>query len=267
MCIKGIWSDPVADQHGSTLDGSSMATFLFAVATLAVQGPPVVVLGAGVIGSSIAYHLALRGVAVTLVEQHRPACAASGHSGGFLAGSWGDGTLTERLHRTSFRMHAELAETLGVESYRSIPTLQIQSGTGDLRSSEDRPWLSGPCEQELLDDGEMTAQVDPRELTMKLLEAAQAHGATLRYGEVVGIETEADEGKRRVTGVTVSDRDGAHSVLDCERVVTALGPWSCKLEDWLGLPLPLEGVWSTSLVWKSEDVQQPAALFMKQATK
>ena len=48
--------------------------------------PPIVVLGGGVIGSSIAYHLALQGCPCVVVEEHRPAGCASGKAAGFLAG-------------------------------------------------------------------------------------------------------------------------------------------------------------------------------------
>ncbi|MBI1735456.1 MAG: FAD-binding oxidoreductase [Candidatus Rokubacteria bacterium] len=44
----------------------------------------VIVGGAGVVGASVAYFLARRGVAVTVVERSGVACAASGKSGGFL---------------------------------------------------------------------------------------------------------------------------------------------------------------------------------------
>jgi len=48
----------------------------------------VIVCGAGVMGASVAYFLACRGVGVTVVERSGVACAASGKSGGFLALDW-----------------------------------------------------------------------------------------------------------------------------------------------------------------------------------
>ena len=45
----------------------------------------VIILGGGVIGTSVAYHLARRGANVVIVERSAVGCAASGKSGGFLA--------------------------------------------------------------------------------------------------------------------------------------------------------------------------------------
>jgi len=44
----------------------------------------VVVVGAGIVGASIAYHLARRQVAVTVLERHRPGAGASSHSFAWL---------------------------------------------------------------------------------------------------------------------------------------------------------------------------------------
>ena len=55
------------------------------------------------------------------------AAAASGKGGGFLARDWGSGPTTQ-LHKVSFALHAELAETLGVNSYRKIPVLRVSPG-------------------------------------------------------------------------------------------------------------------------------------------
>ena len=42
----------------------------------------VLIVGAGVIGTSIAYHLVARGAEVVVLEHNAVACAASGKSGG-----------------------------------------------------------------------------------------------------------------------------------------------------------------------------------------
>src|SRR5688572_33307554 len=90
--------------------------------------PPrhVVVCGAGVAGAAVAYFLALRGIAVTVVERSAVACAASGKSGGFLALDWCDGSPLEALARASFALHARLAVELRVDyGYRRMDTFMV----------------------------------------------------------------------------------------------------------------------------------------------
>ena len=48
----------------------------------------VIIIGAGVIGSAIAYYLSRKGIEATVIERCDTACAASGKSGGFLAVSY-----------------------------------------------------------------------------------------------------------------------------------------------------------------------------------
>ena len=60
------------------------------------------IVGGGVIGTSIAYYLAARSVDVIVIERSAIACAASGKSGGFLAMGWCDGTALMHLARRSF---------------------------------------------------------------------------------------------------------------------------------------------------------------------
>jgi glycine/D-amino acid oxidase-like deaminating enzyme len=230
----------------------------------------VVVLGAGVIGSSIAYHLGLAGVQCTIVEQVTPASCASGKAGGFLAPNWGT-RITERLSRASFSMHESLAKELGLSSYRRLRTLRIRDGDG---SNNHVSWVDGAA-SELLD--EESAQVDPAELSSALLGGARARGAVLKIGEVVGISTgvlDEDESScaRAVSGVRLASGEE----ISCDAVVVALGPWSCKVEEWLGVPLPMEGIWSTSLVYESDDPaggsmavvhSEPAALFVEEDTR
>ncbi len=72
----------------------------------------VIICGAGVIGTSIAYHLSRRGAKPIVIDRTGVACAASGKSGEFIALDWCDGTPLQALARRSFALHAQLPEEL-----------------------------------------------------------------------------------------------------------------------------------------------------------
>jgi len=238
----------------------------------------VVILGAGIVGAATAYFLTKRGLKPIVIERSGVAAAASGKAGGFLARSWGDGGPTQQLHHKSFDLHEQLAQELGVESYRRIPTLSVAGGARRRGASPPASWLDGDVARaQMMDPG--TAQVTPRELTTKLMEAAVAAGATLRIGAACGVEMRArEDGEARVVeGVHVrsGDRDdGEEELIACDTLLVAMGPWTVLAEDWfndVGAPgpelvIPLEGVKSTSLVYNGDNVRsavsaEPFALF------
>src|SRR5439155_22574708 len=77
-------------------------------------------------GASVAYFLARRGVAVTVVERSGVACAASAKSGGFLALDWCDDSPLGPLARASLALHAQLARQLGTDyGYRRVETFML----------------------------------------------------------------------------------------------------------------------------------------------
>ena len=138
--------------------------------------PPrhVIVCGAGVVGASVAYYLARRGVAVTVVERSGVACAASGKSGGFLALDWCDGSPLGPLARASFALHAELAKELGADyGYRRMDTFMLAARekgalAGGHRVAAPR-WLDGSgIVTATLGSTETTAQVTPARFTAAL---------------------------------------------------------------------------------------------------
>ena len=228
----------------------------------------VVIAGGGIIGCSIAYHLTLLQPAtrVTIVERFGVASCASGKAGGFLAGGWGD-SVTDELHTTSFAMHAQLARTLKLKSYRRLPTLQVGvggRGKGKAGGHCGCEWLTGGAVRSAQFMDKDTAQVTPKELTNAFLAAAVAKGrTTVLDGAVTGLAF-ADGDPSRVTGVRVDETAGSggggaaaaaadtgDTVVPCDDVVVALGPWSVLAEDWFGpdrLRVPMEGIWSSSMI-------------------
>ena len=71
----------------------------------------VVIIGGGVIGTSIAYQLASEGTTVSIIERDSIASHASGFSGGLLNPTSATGNLVP-LPPQSFEMSKELLETV-----------------------------------------------------------------------------------------------------------------------------------------------------------
>jgi glycine/D-amino acid oxidase-like deaminating enzyme len=219
----------------------------------------ILILGGGVIGTSIAYHLAARGAQVVVIERTAVACAASGKSGGFLALDWCDGTPLMRLARRSFVRHAELAEELGGDwGYRRMTTYAGSVGRFVSRTSRGAgpEWLS----RDVTVDGQLgsigtTAQVHPAAFTLAMMRAAEAHGAALKPGRATGLLRKGNT----VTGVQI---DG--DVLEGDAVVVAMGPWSMLAARWLPLP-PVYGLKGHSLVFETGTTLPAEALFLEYA--
>ena len=220
------------------------------------------VCGAGVVGASVAYFLARRGVAVTVVERSGVACAASGKSGGFLALDWCDGSPLGPLARASFALHAELATELGTDyGYRRMDTFRLaarERGTpgGGHRVAAPR-WLDGSgVVTATLGSIETTAQVTPARFTEALLDAAQACGAKLHIGVV------EDVARRDGAAAGVMTAEG--QTLEGDAVVLAMGPWTGRMAGRLPLP-SVYGLKGYSVTLAAPDV--PAhALFVDYRT-
>lgn len=218
------------------------------------MAPPrhAIVCGAGVVGASVAYFLARRGVAVTIVERSGVACAASGKSGGFLALDWCDDSPLGPLARASFALHARLARDLGTDyGYRRMTTFMVAARESGAVAGGHRvrapAWLdaAGVVTAEL-GSTETTAQVEPARFTAALVDGARALGAALRTGTVDDVR--AHDG---VVGVRV---DG--ETLSADAVVLALGPWTGRLAR-LGLPR-VRGLKGHSVTLRGPDVPADA---------
>jgi glycine/D-amino acid oxidase-like deaminating enzyme len=210
----------------------------------------VVVVGAGIHGAAVSYYLTQLGETPLIIERSGVGAAASGKSGGFLAREWGRGP-TVQLHQKSFDLHKQLAKDLAIESFREITTL---SAEGDKKGKNVASWLDGNVSSKLMDSA--TAQVTPMELTQKLLDVAIAAGAEYRVGIVDGVSI--IDGK--VKGVSLK----GEGLVPADKVIICAGPWSGVMaEDFFGVPLPMEGIKSTSLIYSDNEAvrREPYALF------
>ena len=221
-----------------------------------------IVCGAGVVGASVAYFLARRGVGVTVVERTGVACAASGKSGGFLALDWCDGSPLGPLARASFKLHAELATELGTDyGYRRMDTFMLAARERGKLAGGHRvaapSWLdgSGIVTAELGSQA-TTAQVTPARFTAALIEAARARGARIHAGVVEAVAWRGDAASGVVTA--------GGETLEGAAVVLAMGPWTGRLAGRLRLP-SVHGLKGYSVTLAAPDM--PAhALFLDYRT-
>ena len=220
-----------------------------------------IVCGAGVVGASVAYFLARRGVAVTVVERTGVACAASGKSGGFLALDWCDGSPLGPLARASFNLHAELATELGTDyGYRRMDTFMLAARERGAPAGGHRVapphWLDGSgIVTAALGSQETTAQVTPARFTATLIEAARARGARVHTGVVEDVAWR---------GSAASGVKAGGETLEGDAIVLAMGPWTGRLAGRLRLP-SVYGLKGYSVTLDAPDV--PAhALFVDYRT-
>lgn len=235
----------------------------------AAELPPradVAVVGAGLIGLSVAWRLAQAGRSVVVVERERVGSGASLAATGMLAPAAehepGSDLLLplalESLRRwPAFRDALQAASGSSID-YREDGTLVIAIGRDEVerlrfrhdlqrRSGVAAEWLSGPevrAREPLLRPNvtagilcPLDAQVDPRLVMEALLRACDRAGvAIVERVAVDGLEREGG----RVTGLRIGERR-----LVAETVILAAGAWSGErglLPDDLALPVrPLKG--------------------------
>ncbi len=221
----------------------------------------VVVVGGGVAGSSVAYHLTRLGVTdVVVLERTRLTGGTTWHAAGLVAQVRGTHALTE-LSRLNARLYESLPAETGVETgLRRVGALTVARTHGrleELRAGISMAKDFGIEAHELSPEEASThwpaavttdlvgatifpndATVNPGDAALAMAKGAKDRGATFVFGVVVtGFVTHGG----RVTGV-VTDR----GTIECELAVLTTGLWTSELARLAGASVslyPAEHVW------------------------
>ncbi|MFC9129776.1 NAD(P)/FAD-dependent oxidoreductase [Streptomyces sp. NPDC057099] len=217
----------------------------------------VVIIGGGVMGTSIAFHLAEAGVRnIVVVERGELGCGSSGKPIGGVRAHFSD-PLNIELGDRSLRAFRDFPERPGADirldtvGYLFLLTTERQAADFEaavrLQNSLGVPSrMTDPAEARRLcpyvsTDGLVAAAHSPADgharpalVVQGYARAAARAGVVLAtHTTVTGLDTRGD----RVTAVH-TDRGR----IDCATVVCAAGAWSARIGDLAGVPLPVRPV-------------------------
>jgi heterotetrameric sarcosine oxidase gamma subunit len=226
----------------------------------------IVIVGGGIVGASIAWHLAELGVRdVVLVERGRLTNGTTWHAAGLVSRVRGSHALTA-LTEGNVASYRRVAEASGIDiGLREVGALTVARTPGRLREIlagvgmardhhipvevTDRRRIGELWPAARVDDlvgGVLfptDATVDPGWAAVAFARAAVATGA-VRYVPGVEITGFRMAGDRRVTGLATT-----HGAIDAEVVVLAAGLWTSELARLAGASValhPAEHVWVMS---------------------
>ncbi|OJT42216.1 NAD(P)/FAD-dependent oxidoreductase [Serratia plymuthica] len=198
-----------------------------------------IVVGAGIMGASIAYHLASRGIKVTVIDKDHPAAGATGSSFGWIHTTVSDDAPDALLRRASVadwhRLEKEIPELwvnwTGALSYDDF-SLGSQANDSLLRQpgiSRLEPALNNPPQRAYY--AQQEGAVDPIDATRVLLDKACSLGATLKtQTAVIGFTREGN----KITGIETPE-----GILKADCLILACGTGISPLLDAIGTPLPI----------------------------
>lgn len=213
-----------------------------------------IIVGGGIVGASIAYHLAAAGESDILVlESNVLGSGTSWHAAGLVTGARGSATMT-KLAKYGLELYSQLEEMSGIDvSFRRSGSLSVARTAGrvdEILYAKDvadqqgvrTEWLTEDRYKEvwplasyqgvlgallLPDDG----HINPGHATIAFAKLAHGLGAQIR--ENVAVEKVLREGDS-IVGVKTGQ-----GTVQCERVILACGLWTRNLAATAGVKVPL----------------------------
>ena len=220
----------------------------------------VVIIGGGVIGCSVAYHLAKQGWKdVVLLERKQLTSGTTWHAAGLIAQLRATANMT-KLAKYSQELYGNLEAETGVatgfkrvgsitvaltehrreEIYRQAAMARAfgveveEISTSEVSSRYPHLNTDGVTGAVYLDkDG----QGDPANIALALAKGARNRGAkVLERVKATGVVRDG----RRITGVDWQGEDGSAGHIACEMVVNCAGMWARDVGQMLGTNVPLQ---------------------------
>ena len=228
----------------------------------------VIVIGAGVIGISTAFHLAQRGLKPVILERKEIGYGATGKSSGLVRMHY-DLEVESRLAWESFQYFRNWSERVGGEcGFRQTGFLHIETADHEVQLRKNVEMhqkigipanvISGGDVKKLAphfktDDIAFAAYepesgyADPMLTANSLLTAAKDHGAIyVQDCEVSGTQTAGG----KVTGLQTSRGNFSAPI-----IINAAGAWAGKVSELFGVSIPL-GTWTHDVV----HIRRPAQI-------
>jgi len=214
----------------------------------------VVIIGGGVVGCSVAYHLAKFGWKdVVLLERKQLSCGTTWHAAGLVGQLRATQNLTqlaqytadlfgeleqETGQATGFKQNGSLSVAPDKERFEELKRGASMAGCFGLEVDVLTPQQAQDLYPILYIDDLVGAvylpkdgQINPADVTQAFAKGARMHGATIIENvKVNGILT----GKGRVTGVSTD-----HGEIKSEYVVNCAGMWARDVGDMAGVKIPL----------------------------
>ena len=222
------------------------------------QGERVIVIGAGIVGASLAYHLAGKGANVTLVEAEDIASGVTGSSFAWLNASHPEPDPIAQLRGSAIKEYRRLEtqlpgleirwtgalsysamaiEGLPISGHQASAKLVSRSQILDLEPNIKKPPQSALYKPE-------EGALDAVAATHALIAGAEAYGAKiLTQTRVLGFVTQS---------ATVIGVETTIGVINADIVVLAAGTGTTKLTDILGMSLPIEASPAIFIRYKSQ---------------
>jgi heterotetrameric sarcosine oxidase gamma subunit len=239
----------------------------------------VVVIGGGVIGASVAYHLAHAGETdVLLLERDRLTSGTTWHAAGLMTcfGSFSETSTRMRLYSRDLyaRLEAETGMATGfrpvglveaaadpsrLEEYRRVAVFQRRLGleVEEVSSGEMAQLFPLARTDDLLAGFHVPGdgRVNPVDLTMSLARGARTLGVRVVEGvSVTAVDTRPSGAVEEVAGVRTD-----HGDVECEVVVNCAGMWARQLAERSGVVVPNQAAEHYYLVTEPIDGMSPDA--------